>query len=463
MICLPSLISSDPAAVLSLHTECRKPLGKWAGYRDLEGYKVAYNPYQPYQFGSTAPKATANPYASPYGTFGASQPAAQQNIPTNRNWASGVKAWDPQNIFSGFQTSGALADPSTKMGSTASSPTMGSLMMAPGATMGSTTSPTANQFFQLSGNLADPSSKMGMESGPVMGDYMSDPNYANQDPVDPSADPNAPFQPSAAYLARNAMVPQGMTVTMADGSTPTDVSAPTATDPNAANSAAPGPTGYQFTMADLMANMPNSQMPTMDQLQMDPGYQFRLNQGLNALQGSAAARGSLQSSGTMKDILDYSQGAASQEYQNAYNRFSQNQQFNANQIQDAWSRLNGDRSASQTADQNAFNQYANQRNFDQSQYQYNDTTGYNRYMDQVNGYNNLMGGAQKNDAALAGTGYTSAKDMGDLVTSSASALAQLGMSQAQIQAMSQMAASGQNTDMIKSLLSLAGVAIAAFA
>jgi len=53
----------------------------------------------------------------------------------------------------------------------------------------------------------------------------------------------------------------------------------------------------------------------------DPGYGFRLNEGLKALQGSAAARGGLLSGNTLRGISDYSQQAASQEYGNAYNRF----------------------------------------------------------------------------------------------------------------------------------------------
>ena len=53
----------------------------------------------------------------------------------------------------------------------------------------------------------------------------------------------------------------------------------------------------------------------------DPGYGFRLNEGLKALQGSAAARGGLLSGNTLRGISDYSQQAASQEYGNAYARF----------------------------------------------------------------------------------------------------------------------------------------------
>jgi hypothetical protein len=52
----------------------------------------------------------------------------------------------------------------------------------------------------------------------------------------------------------------------------------------------------------------------------DPGYQFRLNTGLNTLTNSAAARGGLLSTGTAKNLEDYAQNSASSEYSNVYNR-----------------------------------------------------------------------------------------------------------------------------------------------
>ena len=51
--------------------------------------------------------------------------------------------------------------------------------------------------------------------------------------------------------------------------------------------------------------------PTAAQLTADPGYQFRLQQGQEALERSGAARGVTNTGGTLKDILDYGQQAAS--------------------------------------------------------------------------------------------------------------------------------------------------------
>lgn len=55
-------------------------------------------------------------------------------------------------------------------------------------------------------------------------------------------------------------------------------------------------------------------------LAADPGYQFRLNQGISAADRGAAARGMLQSGAQAKALNDYGQGMASNELTNAYNR-----------------------------------------------------------------------------------------------------------------------------------------------
>ena len=68
------------------------------------------------------------------------------------------------------------------------------------------------------------------------------------------------------------------------------------------------------------------QQPTLEQIQMDPGYAFRRQQGEQALQRSIAAGlgGASRGGGALKSMADYSQGLASQEYGNAYNRFMAN-------------------------------------------------------------------------------------------------------------------------------------------
>lgn len=53
----------------------------------------------------------------------------------------------------------------------------------------------------------------------------------------------------------------------------------------------------------------------------DPSYQWRFNQGQRALEAGAAARGGLFSAGQQQALQNYGQNAASQEYQNAFNRW----------------------------------------------------------------------------------------------------------------------------------------------
>ena len=67
--------------------------------------------------------------------------------------------------------------------------------------------------------------------------------------------------------------------------------------------------GNQPTYQNTLANLVN-----------DPGYQFRLQQGQQTLENSAAARGNLLSGAHLKDLQGYAQGMASQEGAAAYNR-----------------------------------------------------------------------------------------------------------------------------------------------
>lgn len=55
-------------------------------------------------------------------------------------------------------------------------------------------------------------------------------------------------------------------------------------------------------------------------LTQDPGYGFRMSEGMKALERSAAARGGLLSGSMLKGAQRFGQDLASQEYQNAYNR-----------------------------------------------------------------------------------------------------------------------------------------------
>jgi hypothetical protein len=71
----------------------------------------------------------------------------------------------------------------------------------------------------------------------------------------------------------------------------------------------------------------------MDQFQQDPGYAFRLSEGMKALDRTAAARGGLLSGATLKGASRYGQDLASQEYQNAFNRYQTERAAQLNPLQ----------------------------------------------------------------------------------------------------------------------------------
>lgn len=89
-------------------------------------------------------------------------------------------------------------------------------------------------------------------------------------------------------------------------------------------------------LSQLMEKMQDggyfTQNYTGQDLYDDPSYQFRLQQGLNGVQQGAAAQGGLLSGATQKALNDYAQNSASQEYSNAYNRFTADQTNQYNRL-----------------------------------------------------------------------------------------------------------------------------------
>lgn len=83
----------------------------------------------------------------------------------------------------------------------------------------------------------------------------------------------------------------------------------------------------------------------------DPGYQFRMDQGVEALDKSAAARGRLLSGAQQKGVNEYAQNLGSQEYANAYARESNEKarQFNILSVLSQGGQSSADRQAQSTA------------------------------------------------------------------------------------------------------------------
>jgi len=83
----------------------------------------------------------------------------------------------------------------------------------------------------------------------------------------------------------------------------------------------------------LIPEATNYQQFGMSQFQQDPGYGFRMSEGLKALDRQAAARGGLISGGALKAAQRYGQDMASQEYMNAFNRYQTERAARLNPLQ----------------------------------------------------------------------------------------------------------------------------------
>jgi hypothetical protein len=131
----------------------------------------------------------------------------------------------------------------------------------------------------------------------------------------------------------------------------------------------------------------------------DPGYRFRQQQGESALERSAAARGTLNTGGTLQDVLGFGQQLASQEYGNLYNRRAQEYQMGRGNAVDAYN-TNYNTQYKDPYTINYQTQYrdpflanyqrssdlynAGQHNYDQNQYYQTHATDQNRYYDFAN-------------------------------------------------------------------------------
>ncbi len=74
--------------------------------------------------------------------------------------------------------------------------------------------------------------------------------------------------------------------------------------------------------AEKYANANRTGGSTYRGFQATPGYQFMLDQGIDAIDGSAAARGNVFSGATMKAAQEYGTGLANQEYGTYLNRLT---------------------------------------------------------------------------------------------------------------------------------------------
>jgi len=77
--------------------------------------------------------------------------------------------------------------------------------------------------------------------------------------------------------------------------------------------------GTRDSQADLIRRFSN------EDFVKDPGYDFRLKEGMKTVQEGAGARGDFLSGGTLKALQQYGQGFASNEFDKAYQRYNTDQ------------------------------------------------------------------------------------------------------------------------------------------
>ncbi|MDI3301595.1 MAG: hypothetical protein QJR04_09605 [Burkholderia multivorans] len=145
------------------------------------------------------------------------------------------------------------------------------------------------------------------------------------------------------------------------------------TDPN-------NPLQQKFSYADFQA-------PTAAEAAATPGYQFTLDQGLKAVQNSAAARGLGTSGAALKGASTYATGLADSTYNDVFNR--------------------------------ALNTYTTNLGKAQSTFQ----TNYNSAANNVNRLTGLVGSGQNAAATNGSLGATAVGNIGNTLTSAANASA----------------------------------------
>ncbi|OTG65838.1 hypothetical protein [Acinetobacter silvestris] len=169
----------------------------------------------------------------------------------------------------------------------------------------------------------------------------------------------------------------------------------------------------------------------MSDFNADPGYAFRKQQGMDGIQSSAAAGGGLLSGATLKALNGYNSDLASQEYQNAYNRFG-NDQANA------FNRLSSTTQIGQSAANNMSNMtYNNASNIAGNQ------TSLSQLISQ-----GLLGSANANAAGIT----SSAGFNADALVNSANAKAQGLYNAAGVKANSTIQQSNINNQMLSDVI-----------
>lgn len=145
-----------------------------------------------------------------------------------------------------------------------------------------------------------------------------------------------------------------------------------------------------FSKPTTAFTKPNDAFSKPFQFEADPGYDFRMAEGMRGINNGAAARGGVLSGAALKAASKYNQNFASNEYQNAYGRYQTDETGKYNRYQ--------------TDNTGEFNRYMQTNTDAYNRYQTDNTGQFNRDVtNQTNQFNRL--------ASIAGVGQTAANQM----------------------------------------------------
>lgn len=206
--------------------------------------------------------------------------------------------------------------------------------------------------------------------------------------------------------------------------TPAQPAAPApATDPNAPPNymtmARPeAPAAPEFSRPDAMSAPQLNSFIDPSKFQVDPGYQFRLKEGLNAVNAASAARGKLRSGDAARALQERGEGLANQGYNEWYQR--QLAAFDRNNSQFQYGQNRAD---NVFTDDRAYDTARWQDQRDYGDARFDAERGYqtNRYDTDVNNLFRLTGVGTGAAGAVSGAGGAYANNAGSIFGNQADA------------------------------------------
>jgi len=143
----------------------------------------------------------------------------------------------------------------------------------------------------------------------------------------------------------------------------------------------------------------------------DPGYAFRMKSGQQTLEAGAASRGMQLSGATQKALAQYGQNLGSQEYGNAYGRYSNDRAFGANQF---------------NQEQNlGFQNFIGNRNFGREQFTGNRNFAYDEFQNQYDRRQQNMMNQYDMNKGMVNLGYGANQQLSGLAEKKGQTLADL--------------------------------------